>query len=191
MSEEEKTTEPAETEPAPETPSPLDELKTRLEEAQKSADGFRDQLLRKAAEFENYKKRTDAEYGAIIRNATESLLSALIPVAEDFARSLKAGRENGERDAFARGVELIEAKFTKVLEQQGLVPFDSVGKPFDVNFHDALLQIPRADLPPGTVIEEVERGYMLYDRVLRHAKVVVSAPVADDTGNGDNGRSDA
>lgn len=191
MSEEEKNTEPAEAEPAPETPSPLDEMKSRMEEALKAADGCRDQLLRKAAEFENYKKRTDAEYGAIIRNATGSLLAALIPVAEDFARSLKAGGENGESDAFVRGVELIYAKFTKVLEQQGLVPFDSVGKPFDVNFHDALLQIPRADLPPGTVIEEVERGYMLYDRVLRHAKVVVSAPAADDTGNDDNGRSDA
>lgn len=188
MSEEEKTTEPVETD-AP--LSPLDELKAKLEEAQKAADGYKDQLLRKAAEFENYKRRTESEYGAVIRSATESLLTALIPIAEDFARSMKSGRDAGEGDAFARGVELIYAKLTKVLEQQGLVPFESVGKPFDVNYHDALLQIPRADLPPGTVVEEVERGYMLYDKVLRHARVVVSAPAADESGNDDNGRSDA
>ena len=190
MSEEEKNGLQADTAT---TPSPLDEMKTKLEEAQKTAEAYRDQLLRKAAEFENYKRRTDAEYGAIIRNATEAVLTALIPVAEDFARSLKAGRAAGEGDAFARGVEMIYAKFTKVLEQQGLVPFESAGKPFDVNYHDALLQMPRADLAPGTVIEDVERGYMLFDKVLRHAKVVVSAPAegTDAGGTADNGRSDA
>jgi molecular chaperone GrpE len=176
------------------TPSPLDEMKAKLDEAQKTAEGYRDQLLRKAAEFENYKRRTDAEYGAIIRNATEAVLIALIPVAEDFARSLKAGRSAGEAEAFARGVELIYQKFTRVLEQQGLTPFESSGKPFDVNYHDALLQIPRADVPPGTVIEEVERGYMLFDKVLRHAKVVVSA-AADGpepaNGAGSDGKADA
>jgi molecular chaperone GrpE len=190
MSEEEKN----DGQPDTATTSPLDELKAKLDEAQKAAEGYRDQLLRKAAEFENYKRRTDAEYGAVIRNATESVLTALIPVAEDFARSLKAGRAAGEGDAFSRGVELIYAKLTKVLEQQGLVPFESTGKPFDVNYHDALLQIPRADLPPGTVIEEVERGYMLFDKVLRHAKVVVSAPAesaAPADGAGTDGRSDA
>jgi molecular chaperone GrpE len=169
----------------------IDELKAKLEEAQKAAESYKDQLLRKAAELENYKRRTDAEYGAIIRNATESVLTALIPVAEDFARSLKAGRDAGDGDAFWRGVEMIYAKLTQVLAQQGLIPFESAGRPFDVNYHDALLQIPRADLPPGTVVEEGERGYMLFDRVIRHAKVVVSAPAADETATDDNGRSDA
>ena len=70
----------------------------------------------------------------------------------------------------------------KTLENQGLAPFASAGKPFDVHYHDALLQIPRADLPPHTVIEEVERGYMLNDRILRHAKVIVSTDGGTDGG---------
>jgi molecular chaperone GrpE len=71
-------------------------------------------------------------------------------------------------------VELIYNKMVKILEKQGLVPFESLGKPFDVEYHDALMQIPREDVPPSTVVEEVERGYMFNDKVLRHAKVVVS-----------------
>jgi len=155
--------------------SPADDLTKRLEEIQKTADGFKDQLLRKAAEFENYKRRTDTEFASMIRSANEGILNALIPVLEDFARSLKAARDPGNGGALFQGVELIYQKLTKVLEQQGLVPFESTGRSFDVSYHDALLQMPRTDIPPGTVIEEVERGYMLHDKVLRHAKVIVSA----------------
>ena len=154
--------------------SSLDDIQRKLGEAQQNADAFKDQLLRKAAEFENYKRRVEGEFAALIRNANEELLFSLIPVAEDFARSLKAGKESDDVEAVRQGVELIYQKFTKVLEQQGLVPFSSLGKPFDVDFHDALLQVPRSDVPAGTVVEEVEKGYMLHDKVLRHSKVVVS-----------------
>jgi molecular chaperone GrpE len=154
--------------------SSLDDIQQKLVEAQQSAEAFKDQLLRKAAEFENYKRRVEGEFAALIRNANEEILFSLIPVVEDFARSLKAGKESDDAEAVRQGVELIYQKFTKVLEQQGLVPFSSLGKPFDVDFHDALLQVPRSDVPSGTVVEEVEKGYMLHDRVLRHAKVVVS-----------------
>lgn len=152
-----------------------DETQARLEELQKTADMLKDQLLRKAAELENVKRRVETETLTTIMYANESLLSSLIPVLDDFSRSMKvAGKEeNGE--SFSKGVELIHQKLTRILAQQGLAPFDSVGKPFDVNFHDALLQMPRADVPPGTVIEEVERGYMYKERVLRHAKVIVSS----------------
>lgn len=151
-------------------------LRTRCEELQRAADQARDQLLRKAAEFENYKRRTDAEMLGIIRNATESLVASLLPVLDDFDRSLRAGREAQESDSFFRGVELIQAKLLKILEARGLSAFPSAGRPFTVEEHDALLQVPRADVPPNTVIEEVERGYRFNDRVLRHAKVVVSGP---------------
>jgi molecular chaperone GrpE len=157
-----------------EGPSPQDDSRVQLEEARKSAEAFKDQLLRKAAEFENYKRRTEAEYLSLMRSASEGVLASLIPVAEDFARSLKSAADGGVNESFVKGVELIYQKLIKVLEQQGLRPFDSLGKLFDVHYHDALLQMPREDVPPGTVIEEVERGYMLHDRVLRHAKVVVS-----------------
>jgi molecular chaperone GrpE len=170
-------------------PSAPDVLQKKLEEALKSADSFKNQFLRKAAEFENYKRRTDAEFGALVRSANEELLYALIPVMEDFARSFKSHTAAGEGDAFTRGIELIYQKFTKVLEQQGLVPFESLGKPFNVDFHDALLQMPQPGTSPGIVIDEVERGYMLHDRVLRHAKVVVSSQAESDD-EGATGDSD-
>lgn len=164
---------PTEESPAP--PSELDQLKQKIDELQKLADSYKDQFLRKAAEFENYKRRTEAEMMSLVRNANEGLITALLPILNDFVRSLKAGAENKDYDAFYKGVELIYGKFSKLLESQGLTPFESVGKPFDVEYHDALLQVPRDDVPPHTVIEEVERGYKLNDKVLRHAKVIVSA----------------
>ncbi len=177
--------EPTATEEKHEEPSELDLLKQKLDEAQRAADLNKDMFLRKAAEFENYKRRTDAEFGNYIRNANEGLIGALIPILNDFVRSLKAGGESNDYDSFYKGVELVHNKFSKVLELQGLSSFDSVGKPFDVEYHDALLQMPREGVPPNTVIEEIERGYKLNDKVLRHAKVIVStAPLPGNDGPG-------
>ena len=157
------------------------ELQQKLDEAQTAVEICKDQLLRKAAEFENYKRRMESDQTNFVRTANESLIGLLLPVLDDLGRSLKLGREQKNYEAFYRGVELIQNKFLQILVSQGLTPFDSVGTPFDVDLHDALLQIPRDDVPPHTVVEEVERGYKLYDRVLRHAKVVVSAePQASD-----------
>jgi molecular chaperone GrpE len=151
-------------------------LQQKVEELRKLADTYKDQFLRKAAEFDNYKRRTEMDFINIVRNANESLLLSLLPIVEDFVRSLKAGSNRTDPEGFSKGVELIFQKLMKVLEAKGLAPFESVGKPFDVGYHDALLQVPRNDVPPQTVIEEVERGYMLNDKVLRHAKVIVSSP---------------
>ena len=155
--------------------SELDLLRQKLDELQKQADTSKDQFLRKAAEFENFKRRTETDFANLVRNANEGLIVALLPILNDFIRSLKAGAENKDYDSFYKGVELIYNKLTKILEVQGLTQFESVGQPFDVEYHDALLQIPKSDVPPHTVIEEVERGYKLNDKVLRHAKVIVSA----------------
>jgi molecular chaperone GrpE len=179
--------------PSPAEPGPLTAdvtaLQAKLDETQKSADAFRDQLLRKAAEFENFKRRNEAEFANLIRSANENLVTALLPILDDFHRSLKAGKDVRDYDALYRGIELIASKLSRTLENEGLKAFDSAGKPFDVNYHDALLQIPRDDIPHHTVIEEVERGYMFNDRVLRHAKVIVSSapeippPPPDETTN--------
>lgn len=163
------------------TQQKLEELQKALEEALKSADSFKDQFLRKAAEFENFKRRTEADYGNSIRMASEGLILALLPTISDFMRSLKAGQEQKDYDAFYKGVELIYTKMMKTLEARGLQPFDSVGKPFDVQYHDALLQVPNADVPPHTVLEEIEKGYKLNDKVLKHAKVIVSSSPAGES----------
>jgi molecular chaperone GrpE len=153
----------------------IEELKRKLEAVQKQSDTYKDQLLRKAAEFDNYKKRSEADYVNMVKIANEALLNSLIPILEDFTRSLKAGRETKDQESFYKGIELIYNKFTKALESHGLIAFDSVGKPFDVDYHDALLQVQRQDVPPHTVVEEIERGYKLFDKIIRHAKVIVSA----------------
>ncbi len=138
-----------------------------------------DQLLRRAAEFENYKRRVEQESSGIIRMANEGLVRAILPIVDDLERSLKAGRDSQDLAAFYRGVELIAQKLAKVLESQGVRTFETSGKPFDVHYHDALMQVPNADLPPFTILEEVERGYTMHDKVIRHAKVVVSTPPED------------
>ncbi|MEK9138800.1 MAG: nucleotide exchange factor GrpE [Bacteroidota bacterium] len=166
--------EKAETEQAPAIEAQLRELQEKLEADQKLADTYKEQLLRKAAEFENYKKRSEAEYINLVKSANEGLISSLIPILDDFTRSLKSGKEVKEHESFFKGVELIHSKFVKLLESHGLIPFESVGKPFDVDYHDALMQMPRSDVPPHTVVEEIERGYKLFEKVVRHAKVIVS-----------------
>ena len=153
----------------------VNDLQQKLDSAQKLAYTFKDQLLRKAAEFENFKKRSEADYANIVKSANEGLITSLIPILDDFARSLKSGQETREYESFFKGVEMIHNKFSKLLESRGLVPFDSVGKPFDVEYHDALLQMPRSDVPPHMVVEEIQRGYRLFEKVIRHAKVIVSA----------------
>jgi molecular chaperone GrpE len=184
MNDTRKTQDPVTPTPDPSTPEstpsePVARAPEPDDEARRTIEQLKDQLLRKAAEFENYKRRSEADTASIVRFANERLLKALLPVLDDFDRSLKAGREKGADDPFFRGVELVASKLTRVMMQEGLEPFSSVGEPFDVGLHDALMQLPRSDVPPHTVVEEVERGYRLHDKVLRHAKVVVSASPED------------
>jgi molecular chaperone GrpE len=156
---------------APVLPSP----EATIAELERSVSQYKDQLLRKAAEFDNFKKRTEAEYLERIRYASESLIEDLLPVIDDLERSLKAGKGKSADEVFYSGIELVYQKFLKILASRGMKPYDSLGKPFDTARHDALMQMSKAGVPPDTVIEEVEKGYMLHDKVLRHAKVVVSA----------------
>lgn len=169
----------AEAAPAPVSPPDREDLQEQLEEARKAADQYKDQLLRKAADFENFRRRAAAESAALIRNANERLLRSLLPVLDDMDRFLKQGKTAGESDPFYQGAVLIAQKLERLLQVEGLQAFDSVGKTFNVEYHDAVQQFPRDGVPPHVVLEEVERGYALHGRVIRHAKVVVSAPAAD------------
>ena len=162
----------------------LDMLSAKIAELEQGVTQYKDQLLRKAAEFENYKKRTENDYGSIIKYSNEDLISKLLPVVDDFERSLKALQKNkpAADDVFARALELIYNKLLKILEAQGVKHFEVLGLPFDPQLHDALMQIPRADVAPHTVIEEVEKGYRLQDKVIRHARVVVSSEASAESG---------
>jgi len=159
----------------------IEALKAENENLKKELDEYKDRLLRRVAEFENFKKRLEADFSNAVKYANEKLLLEILPVVDDLERSLSSGKEKPDFDSFYQGVKMIYSKLMKVLEAHGVKPFDSVGKKFDVYYHEALLRIPRDDVPPDTVIDEVERGYMYYDKVLRHAKVIVSSPVEKQT----------
>jgi molecular chaperone GrpE len=158
--------------------SEVDLLNKKIADLEKQTAQLKDQLLRKAAEFDNYKRRTENDFAALTKFAGENIISQLLPVLDDFNRSLKSVKEKRENDSFTKGIELIYAKLLKVLEAQGLKTMDVVGKEFSVDLHDALMQMPRTDVPPHTILEEVDKGYMLFDKVIRHAKVVVSTTPA-------------
>jgi molecular chaperone GrpE len=141
---------------------------------------YKDTLLRKAAEFENYKKRTEGEISSYIKYASEHLIKSLLPVYDDFSRSLDSVEKGETKDfeTLKKGVEFIFNKLENVLKQEGLKEMDVIGKEFDVNLCDALLQVPKDDVKPNTVIDVVEKGYFLKDKVIKHAKVLVSAEVS-------------
>jgi molecular chaperone GrpE len=161
----------------PESESEL--LRKRIAELEKSVEAAKDQMLRKAADFENYKRRIENDMATISRFATEGLILDLLPIIDDFTRSMKSGIDRREFGPFYQGIELIYNKFMKILEAQGITPMECVGKEFNVDYHDALMQMPKEGFPPHTVIEEVEKGYMLNDKVLRHAKVIVASDPQD------------
>jgi molecular chaperone GrpE len=156
------------------------ESAVQKEDLLKQVGQYKDLLLRKAAEFDNYKRRIENETANIIKYATESLVEDLLPVLDDFERSVKHSKEGTDYDALVKGVELIYQKLLKVLDAHNVKPFETVGKEFNVDYHDAIMQMPRADVPLHTVIEEVEKGYMMNDKVIRHAKVVVSSASAEE-----------
>ncbi len=150
-------------------------LENNIEELEKERDSWKDKFLRKAAEFENYKKRVENDQIALITYAAESFIKKILPVVDDFERSLQHINDAQDLDDIKKGIELIYNKLLKFLEEQGVTKIESIGKPFDVHFHEAVMQKEDANLPPHTVLDELEKGYMLKDKVIRFAKVVVSS----------------
>jgi len=150
------------------------ELEKKISELEKERDALRDQLLRLAAEFENYKKITGREFENGIKNANEELILNLLPVLDDLERMLDAGKKSHHAETLYKGVELIYKNFKKLLEKYGLEPIKSEGQPFDVNVHEALMMIEDKNYPSNTVVKEHQKGYRLKGKVIRHAKVAVT-----------------
>ncbi|MDR3667166.1 MAG: nucleotide exchange factor GrpE [Ignavibacteriaceae bacterium] len=135
---------------------------------------LKDKVLRKSAEFENYKRRTENDQLSLLTYAAESFIVKLLPIIDDFERSIKHIENTDEIDSLKEGMTLIYDKFIKLLDEQGVKKIESKGKPFDVNYHEAILQQKAENVPPHTVLDEIECGYMYKDKVIRHAKVIVS-----------------
>jgi molecular chaperone GrpE len=140
--------------------------------AERERDDHLDQLRRLAAEFDNYKKRMAREHEELRQRAAERLLSDLLPVFDDLERALTAF-ETADTEAIADGVALVHRALWTLLEREGVAELDPTGELFDPHRHEALLSQP-ADAPEGTILEVIQKGFLLGDRVLRPARVVVA-----------------
>ena len=152
-----------------------EQLANMLAEAQQMVEEQKDKYLRLSAEFDNYRKRTLKEKAELIKNGGEKTLTAILPVLDDFERALKNMEATEATQAMKEGVELIFTKFNKVLAQEGLQKIETEGKDFDVDYHEAiaLIPAPSEDLK-GKILDCVQTGYTLNDKVIRHAKVAVA-----------------
>ena len=152
-----------------------EQLANMLAESQQMVEEQKDKYLRLSAEFDNYRKRTLKEKAELIKNGAEKTLTAILPVLDDFERALKNMEASEETKAMKEGVELIFNKFQKILGQEGLQKIETEGKDFDVDFHEAiaLIPAPSEDLK-GKILDCVQTGYMLNEKVIRHSKVAVA-----------------
>ncbi len=158
-------------------------LKEKILELEKQNAELKDTLLRKVAEFENYKRRNENEQINLIKYAAEPFIKSILSVYDDFERSLKHIDDENNFEATKKGLQLVFDNFNKILESHGVKKIDAKGQPFDVHLHEALMQQPVDGVEPHTVLEVIEPGYMFKDKVIRHAKVIVSAEPASQDDN--------
>lgn len=147
---------------------------TKLQELQEKYDTLNDKYLRLYSEFENYRRRTSKEKIEVLKSASDRLIRELLPVLDDFDRAIEANKDASDIQGVKEGFELIYNKFFGILKNEGLKPMDSLHKDFDTDLHDAITNIPAPkENLKGKVVDVAEKGYLMHDRVLRHAKVVV------------------
>lgn len=147
--------------------------KNECEKLTKELQNLQDRFLRTVAEFDNFKKRTEKLSAECLKNANYNLLQKLLPVLDDLDRFV--GIENTtDFNSLFDGIKLLRNNFFNILKQEGVQEMESIGKPFDHDLHEALIQIETKDVEPNTVVEEHAKGYLFNDRVLRYAKVIVS-----------------
>ena len=164
------------TDPQAENPAAdiTDDAAARLLDKTKEAEEYHDRLLRLAAEMENLKKRLEREKGELLQFANESLIKELLPVVDNLELALEHGRRQDAPPALLEGIELVHHGFLKALARFGVTPLNGVGEPFDPAFHNAVLEEETSEAPDCTVTKELQRGYLLHQRLLRPAMVVVA-----------------
>lgn len=160
----------------------IDATDSKIVELESQLKDIQDKLLRKAAEFENYKRRTENDQFNLINYAAESFIIKLLPIVDDFQRSMDHIDDLEKSKSVKDGIKLVYEKLHKLLNEQGIKKMQTKGEPFNVNYHDALMQKKDDSVPSHTVLEEIEPGYIYRDKVIRHAKVIVS----EDSGSDEN-----
>jgi len=149
-------------------------LEEKLVAAEQQVQESHDRFLRVAAEFDNFRKRKEREISDLRKYANQSLLRELLGVVDNLERALVSARDSGHPEALMEGVEMTLKELLKIFDQFGVKPIEALEQPFDPNHHEAVMQEPSDAFPSNTVIKELQKGYLLRDRLLRPAMVVVS-----------------
>lgn len=182
---------PAPSTESAETPPPVQDqaLAAKAQEVER----LQDRLLRQQAEFENYKKRMAREKAEFLKFATENVLLEFLPVLDNLERAIVSARTDpSAREAVVEGIDMVARLFRATLEKAGVKPMDAAGKPFDPTLHHAVAQVECPGEPDNTVVEEIQKGYLLEGRVLRAAMVKVSrasSPAAERGSDGEGSRA--
>ena len=164
---------------------------SRLQAAEKKADEYYDRLLRTSAEFDNYKKRTTREMRETIKFANEKFIKELLNIVDNLERAIDAiPSAEQNNNPLLEGVRLTLNELLKLLERHDVKPIQALGEPFDPAFHQAMMQEDVADKPPNTVVREMQKGYLIHDRLLRPALVGVSKQQQDQTDETGNQQED-
>jgi molecular chaperone GrpE len=168
-------TKPQDDEQTPASAAPDDPSGGRdpLEALRRERDALQDRLLRTAAEFDNFRKRMERERRDLSEHAVSDALADVLPVVDNFERALQV--HASDVDAYRKGIELIHKQMVDWLRKRGVTPLDTTGRDFDPNFHQAVVREVTSDRREGEILEELQRGYMLGDRLLRPAMVKVAA----------------
>ena len=148
--------------------------KEKKDPLKEKIDELNDRLIRQVAEFDNFRKRTDKEKAQMFEQGQSSVLEKLLPVIDNFERGLQAVPEEEKDGAFADGMNKIYKQIMKQMEDLGVTPIEAVGKEFDPNFHNAVMQVESEEYESGIVAQELQKGYMFHDTVLRHSMVGVT-----------------
>jgi molecular chaperone GrpE len=154
----------------------LEILRARAETAEQEREQFLTLLQRTRADFENYQKRSQRDLAQERRYWHGSLALDLLPALDNLDRATTAAKQANETGPLVQGVALVQAQLLDMLRRHGITRMEAQGQPFDPNLHQAVMQQPSADQPPNTVLQVLEQGFMIHDRVLRPARVVVSKP---------------
>ena len=152
-----------------------EKIAKELEETKQALEDYKDKYLRLSAEFDNYRKRTMKEKAELIKNGGEKAISAILPILDDLERALQNMQKADDVKAMYEGIDLIHQKFLRNLGHEGLEKMNPVGEAFDTDFHEAIALVPAPEeAQKGKVLDCVQTGYKLNDKVIRHAKVVVA-----------------
>jgi len=154
----------------------IESLRLLITEVEKERDENRDKFLRNVADFENYRRRTEREKEQLVLYASERTFSKLVGIIDDLHAAVDAGEKSSDYESMLNGLRMIYSKAIKMYEEHGVKPLEVLpGEPFNVDVHEALMHIPHPDTPEGHIVQQIQRGYTLHDKVIRHAKVVTSA----------------